>query len=321
MNRGEQSSRREWLRTLLLVGAASVGIAATRAHLAEQHLHARETSDVFVLPPPEKVVAMSLGYRSALADVLWAQVLVSQGLHLQERRRYQVVSRFIDTINTLDPQFRNPYIFADALITFQAGATTHEEILAVREIMERGTKNLPLDAEIWLDLGSFVSFIAPGSYLTDPAEQKQWRIDGAPYLERAAELAGGDSSIAWRALGGAGLYGRAGERDAEIRFLERACAVTDDPELKIECKKRLGKKLDEAARDKAEARAAAFSAIWKGDVRYVSLARLLLLGPPKDIAYCAGGSHEDAPRCATTWKEWATKIDPTADDLAQKPKP
>ncbi len=312
---------KEWLRTLLLVGAAAGGIALTREHLAEQHLHAVETSDVYVLPPPEQVVTLSLGYRAALADVLWADVLVSQGLHVQERRHYQLVPGLIDTINALDPEFRNPYTFADALITFQIGKASHDEVVAARRIMERGTKNLPLDAEIWLDLGSFVSFIAPSSYLTDPVEKKQWRIDGAPYLERAAELAGQDSSIAWRALGGASVYGRAGERDAEIRFLKRACAVTDDAELKIECQKRLGAKLDEAARDKAEARASAFLKIWKGDVRYVSLGRLLLLGPPKDVAYCAGGSHEDVPRCAATWKEWAKLIDPVADDLAQKPKP
>jgi hypothetical protein len=317
------SSASETLKTLAAIGVAVAGIALVRGPIAAQHLHARETSDTYVLPPPEQVVTMSLGYRSALADVLWSNLLVSQGLHLQQGRRYQVVSRFIDTINALDPQFRSPYRLADALITFQIGTTSHDEVVAARKIMERGTENLPLDAEIWLDLGSFVSFVAPGTYLTDPDEQKRWRLEGLPYLARAAELAGGDSSIAWRALGGANAYGRVGQTEAEIRFLRRSCAVTDDPELKVECEKRLGDKLSKDAKEKYDRRQRAFQAVWKGkdDIRHVSLARLLVVGPPPDIAYCAGRTHDEMPRCAATWRDWAERVDQSTGELAAKSKP
>jgi hypothetical protein len=300
------------LRSLAVMGVAA---------LAAEHHRVRETGDIDVLPPPEQVVSMSLGYRSALADVLWANTLVAQGLHLQEHRHYEVVSRLLDTINTLDPGFRAPYRYADALITFQVGATTHEEVVAVRKVLERGAQNLPLDPDIWLDLGSFVSFVAPGTYLTDPEEKKQWRLDGLPYLARAAELAGDNASIAWRALGGANAYGRAGETEAEIRFLRRSCAVTDDPELKIECEKRLGQKLSKDAKERYDRREQAFQAIWKSDLRYVSVTRLLVLGPPRDVAYCAGRSHDDLARCAATWRDWAERTDPLDLDLAARKKP
>ncbi|HVY46089.1 MAG TPA: hypothetical protein VHB21_09430 [Minicystis sp.] len=298
--------------TALLAGAAALGIAASQAPLNDAHRHVHETTDVYVLPPPEEVVTMSLGYRAALADVLWADALVSQGLHMQEHRHYHIVGDLISAINALDPEFRSPYLMADALITFQIGEPSHEEVVEVRKILERGTKNLPLDAEMWLDLGSFVAFVAPGTYLTDPAEKQQWKLDGAADLARAAELAGDDSSIAWRALGGAGVYGRAGQHEAMVRFYQRACAVTDDKELLAQCEKLLGKAMDAERRERVKRMKGAFEAAWNGDLPFVSLAELLVLGPPRDVAYCAGGTHEDDPKCAGTWRAWADLVAPPA---------
>ena len=64
---------------------------------------------------------------------------------------------------------------------------------------------------------------------TDPVEQERWRLDGASMLARAAELSGDQSYIAWQAIGGARFLGRNGERDAEVKFLERTLVVTDSP--------------------------------------------------------------------------------------------
>jgi hypothetical protein len=257
-------------------------------------------------------VTLSLGYRAALADLLWSHVLVSQGLHTFERRRFDNLTRLLDTINMLDPTFRDPYVFADALITFQANTTPHEEIVKAREIMERGVKNLPLDGELWLALGQFVGFIAPSSYLTDPEEKAQWRLDGARMLTRATELGGKDSNISWQALGAAGILGRAGERDAQISFLQRTIAVTDDEELKQRVREQLDRLLGERAAEAYRRRLDGFTAIWRRDLPFVSKATMLVLGPPRDPAYCAGGAHADEPRCATSWRTWAERVG--ADD-------
>jgi len=220
------------LRAVALLLAAAACVGMTQGRLAATRARVKETHDVYALPPPEQVVTLSLGYRAALADVLWAHVLVAQGLHTMERRRFENLTLLIDAINALDPTLREPYLYADALITIQHGATPREEVLKAREILERGAANRPLDGEIWLSLGHFVAFIAPGSYLTDPAERAAWRLEGAKMLARAAELGGSDPSIRWQALSGASVLRRAGEREAAIRFLQRTLAVTDDPELR-----------------------------------------------------------------------------------------
>ncbi|KYF68895.1 hypothetical protein BE11_42115 [Sorangium cellulosum] len=300
---------RDALVTVALSAVAAAAIGSVRAPAADLEKRVAETSDVYVLPPPDEVVTLSLGYRSALADLLWSHVLVSQGLHTFERRRFENLTLLLDAINALDPTFRDPYLFADALITFQTTTTPREEVLRAREIMERGVQNRPLDGELWLALGQFVAFIAPASYLTDPAEKAQWRLDGARMLARAAELGGGDASISWQALGGAGILGRAGEREAQIRFLQRTLAVTDDEELRQKIREQLDKLLGERAAEGYRRRLDGFSEIWRRDLPFVSKTTMLVLGPPRDPAYCAGGAHADAPRCATTWRAWAERIE------------
>jgi hypothetical protein len=302
--------RADAVRTIAIALAAMVAIALVRAPLFERHRRIKETSDVYVLPPPEEVVVMSLGYRAAVADVLWAHLLVSQGLHTMERRRYDNIVLLLDAINALDPTFREPYRLADALITFNANKTPIEEIRKARAIMERGVKNRPLDAELWLGLGEFTAFIAPASYLQDPAEQAQWRLDGARMLVRAAELSGNNSAIAWHALGGARYLSKAGARDAEIRFLQRTLVVTDDEELKEKVRARLDQLLG-AKRMDGWARVE--QGVWDmrhEDLPFVSRLRYMVLGPPRDPLYCAGSAHAEEPRCASTFGEWEKRLPP-----------
>jgi hypothetical protein len=294
------------LVTPLVLAAGALLVRGVQADLAARHAHLRETSDSYGLPPPEETVRLSLGYRAALADVLWMHVLVSQGEHMLERRRYENLTRLIDTINALDPSFRDPYLFADALVTFQAGDTPIEEIRKVREILELGVKNRPFDAEMWLTLGQFVRLVAP-SYLTDPAEKEAWRRDAGPMLLRAAELSGDNASIAWQAIGGA----RAMERDAGIRFRKRVLAVTDDEELKERLTKEIAALEGEGEAESIRRREAAFRELWRRDVPFVERRGVvLILGPKRDPARCAGDGHETVPECALTWRDWAERLDP-----------
>lgn len=296
------------VRTGLALVLAGGLIASVRAPLAEQERRVKETSDVYVLPGPDEVVRLSMGYRAALADYLWASVLVTQGLRTQEKRRFENLTRFIDAINALDPQFRDPYRYADALITFQGNTTPHHEVLKVREILERGVKNRPLDGELWLGLGQFLAFIAPASkYLENEGEIQEWREAGARYLARAAELGGDNANISWQAIGGVGILNRAGERDAAIRFLRRTLAVTDDDELKERIRPQLEALMGEEQRALYQRREAAFVELWRDDLPFVSKTTVLLLGPPPNPAYCAGGAHAQEAACATTWRERAAR--------------
>jgi len=316
---------RELGRLLLVLGAAGLCIGVVRWRLFHACAAVKERDDTYFLPPPRHVSLLSLGYRAAVADALWAHVLVSQGLHSFEHRRFQNLAQLYDVVYELDPAWQTPYLLADALFTFQvSGVPPLADVLKAREILERGAKQLPNDAEIWLNLGQFVGFVAPPSYLADshPELAQQWRVEGAQMLARAAELGAGElSNVSWQAIGGASVLERAGEREAAIRFLERTRAVTDDPELRQYVEQKLARLLGErwaegrlrvenAARDYALATLPA-----------LGRTSFAVLGPPYDGASCAGPERADEPRCATSWAEWARRFaeqSPAApDELAR----
>lgn len=306
-----------WLAAAWAFAAAL--IAVSRAPAADTHRRVKETSDVYVLPPPDVVVALSLGHRAAVADYLWATVLVEQGLHTIARRRYDNMFYLVDTINELDPTFREPYLLIESLTTFQVNGVPEDDVRRARGIIERGVKNLPDDPEILVAAGTFIGLMAPSSYLSDPEEQRAWSIDGAEYLARAAELGDDRKYVGWQALSGVRLLRKAGKNREAVTFLQNALAGTDDEELRAQIKTMLDKMSEQADAFVKEEERRAFQAfrkrqnrfdeIWRKEYPLATRTGALVMGPPHDAAYCAGGAHPSSERCAFDWAGWAARIE------------
>src|ERR1700690_2993990 len=108
---------------LLVATCVLLGVVishSVRAGLARDFARARTKRDIYALPSPRQAVAFSLGYRSAMAELIFAHVLVESGLHIQEHRRFDTLGTYLETVVALDPQFSTPYRLADTLLTFQA---------------------------------------------------------------------------------------------------------------------------------------------------------------------------------------------------------
>lgn len=293
-------------------------IAISREPAATVQHRVKETSDVYALPPPDVVTAMSLGHRAAFADYLWAGVLVEQGLHTADRRRFENMPYLIDTINELDPTFRDPYLLIEALTVFQVNGVAEADVRRARQIIERGVRELPNDAELLSSAGAFIGMIAPSSYLTDPAEKERWTVDGAAYLARASELGDDKKLVGWQALGGYNLLRKTGRHREAVEFLQHALAGTDDEELRKQIKATLDKLAQtDVALEKGEQRKAMaafrrrqdrFDEIWRTTYPLASRTAALVMGPPFDPAYCAGGRHRDDERCALDWAGWSARI-------------
>jgi hypothetical protein len=302
--------------TAALVLAGVVVLAFVRAPLFQRNKRLRETTDAYMLPPPRELIVLSLGYTSALADLLWSHTMVSQGLHMEQKRRYESVATMLEAIIALEPTYRDPYLFTDTLITFQMGTTTPEDARRARAILEIGAENRPLDGELWLGLGQFVAYIAPGSYLTDPDEQARWRVDGAHMLAHAADL--GDDAARWQAMAGASILTKAGERDAALRFLRRGIAVAEDPALKESLQAHLLHLLGEQRDESFRRIDGNVIAQRRADLPQVSRTQYMLLGPPHDAAACAGAGHDDELACATSFRDWERLLE-DADRSSQAP--
>jgi hypothetical protein len=291
---------------------AGVAISVVRPPAAERFHLLRTTADIYPLPPPEQTVVASLGFRSALADAIFAHVLVSYGLHFQEKRRFEFVGDYLDTINALDPTFRDPYRFADTLMVMQPEPPRLEHYVKAREILLRGTANRPYDTELWLTAGQFLAYLAP-PYLPTDQMRREWKLEGARILSRACELASKNENVPYHCITAAALLESAGEREAAIQSLTRLLAVTDDPEIERMAIGYLQKKLSERQSEKQARRRDAFRQAWKSDLPFISKDMLLLLGPRTDTASCAGPARAGSDACVSTWRDWAARADPTPD--------
>lgn len=290
-------------------------VAGSRSRVVREEASVREESAVYTLPPPEALERLSLGYRAALADYLWAHVLVTQGLRLGERRPFPEIAAYLDAINHLDPRFREPYRLTDSIMSFQAGDPDRAATVArVREILERGLRSFPYDAELWLNYGQFLAYIGPGAF-DDPKKTKEWRQAGAQALVRAGELGGHDESMSWRTVSAATILTRQGERDAAIRFLERVYSVVESEEAKEQVRVRLEAMREGQRRSREMTLSQAFDEFWREDLPFAPRARLSVVGPPTDTWACAGQERVENVRCNRTWVAWSeTALETEADE-------
>jgi tetratricopeptide (TPR) repeat protein len=292
----------------LFVGIVLVGWARPWLFEAEERVKAR--SSVYSLPAPAVLARLSLGYRAALADYLWAHVLVTQGLRMGERRPFPEMGDYIDAINHLEPRFREPYRLADSLMSFQAKDPDRQAtVIRARGILERGLRSFPLDAELWINYGQFLAYIAPGS-LEDISTRATWREEGAQALVQASSLGGHDEVTAYRTISAATILSRSGERDAAIRFLERAFTLTEDEDLKQDLLRRLKPLWEGKNRSRDVVLSQRFDQLWRKDCPFVSRAMLSVIGPPFTVWQCAGSDNlkSNDRRCDSSWSAWSERV-------------
>lgn len=287
----------------LVLAAGVMLVALERAPLAKSFANVKTKHDPYVLPPPSQVVTLSLGYRSALADLIFGHVLVGVGIHAAEKRAFEHAAGYLEAVIELDPKFRAPYRFADAIITLQTVVVPEQSYRDARRILLRGTRELPYDQELWSSAGQFLAYLAPHQ-LHDPAEQTQFRQEGARLLARACELLGQNENIPRHCITAAALFNDAGNLNAERAFLERVLTVSDDAEQRTLAEARLRALAPADAQQEILSRAQRFEQAWRADLPFVSRAEMAALGPKFDAARCAGslGTPPGDP-CTTSFRE------------------
>jgi hypothetical protein len=288
---------------LIALAAAAIGVVRPLAVAAVAEV--KEKSDIYPLPPAEQLPLFTLGYRAAVADLIWADVLVLQGLRLSQRRRLDHGAEYFEAIFALEPTYRRPYLLVDSVLAFSATGSTEVEIRAVRRILEKGLVERPNDAQLFVQAGNFMAYIAPS--VLPEAEHAEWRMAGARLLLRAAELGAGQQSVQWSAISGATLLSRAGEREAAVAFLERTFEVTEDPELRAQIYRQLVGLKASGAAERAKVAAERFEQSWRSELPFVSRMMILLLGPNADTDACAGLGRSGLPECARDWRGWAER--------------
>lgn len=290
------ASRGARLHTLGAVAAAlacAAGIALVQPRAAAQARAVKRSDDVVALPPPGQLRAMTLGYKNAAADLLWAKLIVEWGTHHQEKRPFPDVRRYIDGILAVEPDFPLLYEFVDTILVYGPSPGTPEDARAARRYLERGTRERPYDHSVWLHYGQFTAFLGP-SFLVDKEEIEQWRKDGAFALMRAVEL-GSDPD---RSLAASTILRKAGEKKAMLMHLRRAYALADDPETRRNI---LFKLQSVEGSPQGEEVVDAVEREWHSKYGFLSRSAALLVGPSRNPAACAGPSSFNRKACPRDW--------------------
>jgi hypothetical protein len=280
----------------LLFLAAAGGVALTQPRLARIAHTAGDREDVYALPPAEQLRAATLGWDAAAVDLLWTTLLVQYGSHWQDHREFTDGVRYADDILAIEPTFEPLYLIADTLLVYRPLQGTARDARDARAILERGTRERPSDARLWLAYGDFLAYLAP-SFLTDPQEQRAWRKEGAEAMVHAVEL-GADANSALAAVG---VMGNVGEKQAALRFLERAYAMTEHPSM-ASIHENIGRRLADLVGQMQEDEVGALMRVigdrWQREMPSVNRDDYLLLGPVVDTARCAGLAGADDPACS-----------------------
>lgn len=301
------------LLSLALALLAALGIQVCRPGLAADFQAVKARSDAYLLPPVEQTYVASLGYRSAMADLIFGHLLVAYGLHFQEKRLFEHVGDYLDVVNRLDPKFRDPYRFADTLLTLQPEAPPPDFYRRARQIQERGLKELPNDQELWSTAGQFITYLAPGQ-LTDPAEKQEYQAAGTRILMRACELIGSNDSIPYHCITAANILNRQGDRVVARQFLQRLQMVSDDPKIQEMAAAYLKKVVGDPEQEEMAIRWERFRSRWKQELPFSSRAEVDALGPAFDSARCAGAARAITPECVSSWQHWSDTY--ATDDAA-----
>jgi hypothetical protein len=309
---------RAWLVGGGIALVAAAGVGRLEGGLAAKAHAAKEQSDLSVLPPPSTMKIASLGYDSALADALWATILVEYGTHWHDHRAFPTLEQYIDGILALEPDFPPLFRYVDTLLVYRPPRGTEADARKARVYLERGLAARPNDHDLWLRYGQFLAYIAP-SFLESDADKEAWRTDGARAMVRAVDL-GADAD---RSLSSARLLSRAGDRDATLRSLRTALALTDDDAERQELLSRLGALEDNPDRESANVAAGLLAARRRELFPFLSPTELMLIGPALDPAHCAG--RAPPADCASEWDEWLEQngLDPgrVEEAATQSPPP
>lgn len=207
---------------ILVLGFAAVADAMHGRVLARQ-ADAPPELDVLYVPPAAQLVPMAMGYREALADLLWVRALIYSGANLG-RAEIQATDRYVDAIVGLAPRFRRAYLWGGITAVYGGTARIDREMVdRAIATYRRGIAEFPESHELLYPLGMLLVTQVPSTPGYDAGEIEAMRAEGIEIIRRAAAF-GADPLVRQYA---ATLISQHGERGLAIQFLESQLAQAE----------------------------------------------------------------------------------------------
>jgi len=262
----------------LMILVLALAVRTTRLSAVGQHARGQRYEDLYYLPSAGWLPVLSLGYRQALADLIWCRSLVYFGEELGHRSPVRYVYDYADAVLALDPDFREAYRWIATAAIYRPVAVTLENGLRAARYLERAVERWPSDGELHWDYGSLLRFeLAPLE--KDPAKKRDLLTRAAPHLETAARLGAGPP---WLAINSVDLLNKLGRTEQAIRHLEELYATVQERVVREEIEQRLARLRSETYAAGMRAAHEQFEQQRAGSYPYLSAGLFFLVGPRLD---------------------------------------
>ncbi len=285
-------------------GIALMSLAVfVRKPLAADYSKMKTFEHTYALPNAAQLQVFSLGYRSALADLIFADTLVRAGMYFKERTIFRNVADYLGAIVELEPRYRDVYVYGDALLTLSTVEMPLENYRKARTLLEKGLKVYPDDVELWTSTGRFMVYIAVPR-LPEGEDVDEWKARGAEILEHACYLGiGTTEGTSSECFSSSRILKKIGKNQAAITNLKRLLAINDDPAIRAEAYSKLQQLLGKEIQLAQERQAKKKREMHLFDIPLLPSAIYELLGPASESTDCAGIELVTL-KCASSFATW-----------------
>jgi hypothetical protein len=253
----------------LVVGAQLVGREANAARKRWP-----KASEEPLAPTERSAPFLSLGYREAMADVVYVRAMAYFG---GEGTTSAGLRRQIQAIAALDPQFEEPMSWGSLAMQSLTMAPTQDDYLAVAQILEAAMVRFPDNYRLPLRAGEIYALRLTSG---DPAQVRRWKERGHALLARAVRLPEAPPNLGTFV---AHLGTQLGQREQAIRDLRELILYTTDLKARDRLVKKLATLTEVDAASLAfelDREAARFKTAWDRDRPELPASMYVLAGPP-----------------------------------------
>lgn len=141
--------------------------------------------DVLYLPPAGQLGPMSMGYREALADLIWIRAVIFTG-DRAGGANYAWIMQYLEAIYTLAPGFRRPYAWGGVIVVYSGEAIDRPMIDRAIVLYRRGIELFPEDHELLFALGMLLTRDVQMLPDYQQDEREAAMAEGAMLIRRAA---------------------------------------------------------------------------------------------------------------------------------------
>jgi hypothetical protein len=245
-----------------LLGA---GAFFSHAGLRAERARFPQTQDVLYLPPPSRLRVMSLGYREAVADLVWIRAVIFAGDNIGGQN-FEWIGRYLEVIFDLAPTFRRPYEWGGVTAVYSGEEIDREMVDRAITLYRRGLAHFPEDHEMLFALGMLLARDVQQVEGYDEVERVEAKEEGATLIRRAAAF-GAPPLVRQLA---ATLLDESASDQLAIQYLESQLLVVEDEDYRRLLERKLHRLVGEQGLETLERVRTEFEARRQADLPYVS---------------------------------------------------